>query len=108
MYIFYLNIVRNVKINMSKVPNSLNSALNKLVSHRNSLFLGNCQNSDLYAVLFDKCLHLIHRPYFYVPYLSAVKIRITVKCSLKYKASSGKIGVTGNCRAKVSCTYNNQ
>ena len=108
MYIFYHNIVRHLEIDVCKVPDGLNSALAKSVSHRNCLILRNGQNSYLYFIVFYKIFYFIDRTDFHISYLCSEKIGVTIKRSFENKSSSCKIRVSRNCLAEMSGSDNNK
>ena len=108
MNILNLNILRNIKIHMSKVPYCLDACLNKSVGHWNCLLLGDCENRDIDIVLLDKILDLFYRTYLNIAYHLALKSRVTVKCTLENKSSCWKIGITRQSCTKITRSYNDE
>ena len=60
MYILYLDSLRNIQIQMGKVPDSFNSRIDQPVSQLRSFCFRNGQCCHLNIIIFDKLLQIIH------------------------------------------------
>ena len=108
MNILYHNILRNIQIQMGKVPDSFNSRIDQSVSQLRSFCFRNGQCCHLNIIIFDKLLQIIHSADLNSAYHKPDQSRVNVKHAFDHKTALFKICIICNGLSQVSGTNDDQ
>ena len=108
MDIFHYDIVGNLQIRMSKVPDGFDSGFDKTICDLRRLRLRNRKSCNLHLVILNELFQVLNSSNLHPADHQAHQARIHIEHSLDYKAPAFKVCVICNGLSQVSRTDDNQ
>ena len=93
MHIFHQNIIGNLQIHMTEVPDTFHTPFCQIMSNFHSLRTRQCQNGNVHVVVFHIFLHFVHIVNFHAADGHANQTGIDIKNCFDDKTAFFKIGI---------------
>ena len=103
----YYVIFRQMKIRMGKIPDCLDSIVNKNLRHLLGLILRQGQNGNLHLILPDKFRETANHLDLNPANGNPLQNRVYVKNPYQAEATFFEVSIIGKCLSQITCTQDN-